>query len=65
MFHDDYEYVDVPRGCIESVLLMCPLCSDTKSVRRPPQTIILTPNPPYRTECDNCEIWWETRKEFD
>lgn len=62
---DVYEYVDVPRRCIESTLEICPRCHDTKTVSTPLQTIKLSVDPPYRTECSKCKIYWTTyRTEF-
>ena len=55
-----YRYVKVPRDCISSRVEICPLCSDTKTVSTPAQTTKLTIDPPYRTECIKCEIWWDT-----
>lgn len=59
LFLDDFEYLDIGRT-IESVLLVCPKCHDTKTVSVPPQTIQTSVNPPYRTECSKCRIWWKT-----
>lgn len=57
-----HSYIEVPKNCISSVLEICPKCGDTKTVSTPSQTIKLTPNPPYRTECGGCKIWWTTYK---
>jgi hypothetical protein len=52
--------VKVPRNCISSRVEICPQCSNTKTVSTPAQTIHLTIDPPYRTECNKCDIWWTT-----
>lgn len=57
------DYLEIPLDCISSTVPICPLCNDTKTVTIPSQTVILTPNPPYRTECSKCNIWWESYKE--
>jgi hypothetical protein len=56
------EYLNVPKNCISSRLEICPLCSDTKTVTTPSQTIKLSVDPEYRTECSKCDIWWNTYK---
>ena len=62
---EDYSFIDVPRNCISSMLEVCPLCKDTKTTSIPAQTIKLTVDPPYRTECSKCGIWWYSyRKDF-
>jgi len=58
----DYEYLDVPRNCIEAVIPICPLCRDTKSTEIPLQTVTLSIDAQYRTECHKCKIWWNTRR---
>jgi hypothetical protein len=57
--------VKVPRNCLSSQLEICPLCNDTASVCTPSQTIKLCVDPPFRTECSKCKIWWTSyKKEF-
>jgi hypothetical protein len=59
---NDYQFLDVPRNCIEAVIPICPLCHDTKCTEIPLQTVILTIDAPYRTECHSCKRWWNTRR---
>jgi hypothetical protein len=63
----DLKYVDVPKYhegkvVMESKLEICPLCHDTKTVSTPLQTIKLSVDPEYRTECHKCKVWWYTYK---
>jgi len=76
MTDTEYKYIDVPRyhknsfhtkgkRVIESILEICPLCHDTKTVSTPMQTIKMIIDPEYRTECHKCKVWWYTyRTEF-
>ncbi len=56
------KYLEVPKGCISSKLPICPICGDTKYVEIPQQTIKLSVDPPYRTECKKCDICWDSYK---
>lgn len=62
MINENYKYVDVPKNCISAKLPICPLCSNTNSTEIPLQTIKLCVDPPYRTECHDCQVWWESYK---
>jgi hypothetical protein len=55
-------YLEVPYHCISAQLEICPLCNDTKTVTTPLQTVKLSIDPEYRTECSKCDIWWKTYK---
>lgn len=62
---DTFVFLDVPRyhdgkEILESKLTICPLCHDTKTVSIPLQTIKLSVDPEYRTECNKCKIWWHS-----
>ncbi len=66
----EYKYIDVPKyhegkQVIESSLKICPLCHDTKTVSTPPQTITLSMNPKYKTECSKCKVWWHTYRPIE
>ncbi len=67
---NEYKYIDVPKyhegkRVIETKLEICPLCHDTKTVSTPlNQTIHLSVDPEYRTECSKCKVWWHTYKKI-
>lgn len=63
--NQEYKYIEVPHNCIESVVEICPLCHDTKTVSVPSLCVKLEIDPSYRTECSKCKVWWYThKKEF-